>query len=471
MTIALRFLGAADTVTGSCFVLETPGGNVMVDCGMFQGPRELRERNRTFEGLDPSSIDAVIITHAHLDHCGRLPRLVRLGWQGPVFATDATRDLARIVMLDSAGIHEETARRAARRRDAGKRYDDEDLEPLYDTGDALDAAETFRHGLGYDQRLEIIPGMHATFRDAGHILGSSFVELEIAREGAEPFRLTFSGDLGNLAKPIVRDPSEPNAAHAVVMETTYCDRDHRDFAASVAELRGIVEQIVADRGVLLIPSFALERTQELLVVLNGFYRDGLLERVPVYVDSPMATDATRVFARHPECHDRELTSLMDNGDNPFRWGMLRYTRATEDSKALNHVQGPMIIVAPSGMCSGGRIMHHLRNRLMKPETTVAFMGYQAEGTLGRRIIEGADFVRIYGREVAVRAQTATINGFSAHAGRSTLVSWYGKTGPAPHLMLVHGEEDRLRRFQREMRGLFETKVDNPAHGGRIVLSP
>lgn len=471
MTIAIRFLGAADTVTGSCHVLETPHGSVMVDCGMFQGPRALRERNRGFDDLDVQSIDAVVITHAHLDHVGRLPRLIREGWSGPVFATDATRDLARIVMLDSAGIHEETARRAGRRRDEGKPFDEEELEPLYDSGDALDAAETFRHGIGYEEQVDILPGIRATFRDAGHILGSSFVELQIARDGKDPLRVTFSGDLGNIAKPIVRDPQDPTPADVVVMETTYCDRDHRAFDESVAELREVVERVVAERGVLLIPSFALERTQELLVVLHGFYREGLLERVPVYVDSPMATDATRVFARHPECFDRDLNHLFSDGDNPFRWGMLRYTRNTEDSKALNGVQGPMIIVAPSGMCSGGRIMHHLRNRVMNPETTVAFMGYQAEGTLGRRIIEGADYVRIYGREVAVRARTVTINGFSAHAGRSTLVSWYGKTGPAPHLLLVHGEEDRLREFQKQMRGLFGTKVDNPAHGGRIVIDP
>ncbi|MBI2569812.1 MAG: MBL fold metallo-hydrolase [Candidatus Schekmanbacteria bacterium] len=468
MPIALRFLGAADTVTGSCYVLETPSGAIMIDCGMFQGSARIERRNQTFDHgkLD---IAAVVLSHAHLDHVGRLPMLAKRGFRGPVFATEASRDLAKIVLLDSAGIHEDHARRALRRMRAGKRYEPADLHPLYTTTDVLVTLDLFARDIAYDHAFDVLPGVRATFRDAGHILGSAFVELSIVRPGLTPLRLTFSGDIGNLDKPIVRDPVWPGPADVVMLESTYGDRDHRSFAQSVAELEELIRDVVEHRKVMLIPSFALERTQELLFVLQGFWCQGLLARVPVVVDSPMACDATEIFARHPECYDEQLTRLIAGGESPFSWGELSYVRTSDESRRLNDLDGPLIIIASSGMCNGGRILHHLRNRLHSPKTLVVFVGYQASGTLGRQLIDGERKVTIYGREIEVRAATATLNGFSAHGGRQTLLAWYEKTGPAPTVILIHGEESVIGPFGRLIATRFGTHTVNPAHGERLVL--
>lgn len=470
MTIALRFLGAADTVTGSSTLLETPHGNVLIDCGAFQGAQADEDRNRTLEGVDLDALDAVLITHAHLDHVGRLPLLARDNWDGPVFATEPTRDLARVVLVDSAGIAEENARRALRRKNEGKRYDEIDLRPAFGMPDALDILESFQHGIGYDQPLEVVPGITATFRDAGHILGSAFVEIAVTRPHADPFRITFSGDLGNAGKPIVRNPRNPAPCDAVVLETTYANRDHREFDASVAEFREVIERAIIDRGAILIPSFALERTQELLFVLHAMKRDGVIDNVPVFLDSPMAIDATRVFTRHRDYFDREALQLEKAGENPFRWPGLEYIRSPEESRQLNEIDGPVIIIASSGMCNGGRIVHHLRHRLDRPSTHVVFLGYQARGTLGRRLVDRHPIVRMFGQEIEVRAEVHTIGGFSAHAGRRALLDWYEATGPAPTIFLNHGEDETITGFAQTLRNRYRTQVHDPKHLQRIVLA-
>jgi len=462
MTVSIEFLGAAGTVTGSCFHVQTEGGRFLVDCGMFQGLRDADRRNRSFGKLDVSGLDAVLLTHAHLDHTGRLPRLVRQGFDAPIYATDATRDLARIVMLDSAGIQEESARRAKRRQRHGKRFEAEDVEPLYDIADAAETIELFHRGIRYGHTVEPVPGTFATFHDAGHILGSAFIELSIARRRKDPLRVIFSGDIGNLDKPIVRDPTDPPMADVVVLESTYGEREHRSFEATVAELRGLVETVVRERRVMLIPSFAIERAQELLYVLHSFYLDGLLKGVPVFLDSPMALDATRVFTRHRDCFDDDALKLADLGENPFRWGRLTYCRSAEDSMKINHVDGPAIVVAPSGMCTGGRIVHHLVHRVSSPSTLIAFIGYQAEGTLGRRLVDGAPTAHILGRDVAVRAQVETVGGFSGHAGQSTLLSWLEKTGPAADVFLVHGETRSRRALRAEIERTMSCRVHEPS---------
>lgn len=470
MKISLRFLGAADTVTGSCHLLMTPWGNVLLDCGMFQGTDTVLSRNRRFEGVGPDDIDAVVLSHAHLDHCGRLPLLARMGYRGRVYATSATRDLARVVLLDSAGIQEEQARRAARRRNDGKPFEEVDLEPIYDTDDALEALDLLVPGIHYGDTVEPVRGIRVTFHDAGHILGSAFLAIEIERPGSTPFRLLFSGDLGNQGKPIVRDPSWPSHADALLIESTYGDRNHRSFAATVDEFRDIVTRTVANREVLLIPSFALERAQELLYVLHEFWQEGLLDNVPVYVDSPMAIDATRVFARHPDCYDTEAVRLAADGENPFQWGKLSYIREGRDSQRLNERSGPMIIISPSGMCTGGRIVHHLRNRLSDPGTTLCFMGFQGRGTLGRRLVDGAQRVRILGRELHVQARVETVNGFSAHADQAMLTTWLERTGPARDIWLVHGDEDKQEAFRAHLQTRFpDSNIHLPGHGKTVVL--
>ena len=472
MTIHATFLGAADSVTGSCFFLETPAGNILVDCGFFQGSAKLAKRNAKFEGLDIDQVDAVILTHAHLDHCGRLPLLANKGYRGPVFCTDATRELARVVMLDSAGIQEETARRAQRRKLDGKKYDEADLLPIYTTEDALDAIELLSHGLMYEEQVTILEGITAVFRDAGHILGSSFVELEIAVSDSETVKLTFSGDIGNLNKPIVRDPTQPNPADIVFIESTYGNRDHVPFSETKARFRELVEETVSARGCLLLPSFALERTQEILCVLHDFWKDGLLDRVPVYVDSPMAIDATQIFLHHPECYDEGLEEKFMSQENPFRWGRLMYTRGADESRRINGVDGPVIVIAGSGMCTGGRIVHHLRHRVGNPTTTVGIMGYQARGTIGRRLVEGENFINMFGQTHEVRARVVTVNGFSAHAGKSTLLDWYGHTGPARKAIVVHGEDDAVEAFSEALTDQHAgVETIDPDFGARIQLYP
>ena len=461
----ISFHGAARGVTGSCHLVECAGKRILIDCGFYQGGRELEEDNADEFGFEAASIDYLLLTHAHLDHCGRIPLLASRGFDGEIITTAASRELARLVMLDSAGLQEEEARylnRRARRRGKSKDV----IVPLYTTLDALNALEFYGRTARYNQVLELAPGIRATFIDAGHILGSACIQLELT-EGSERRRLLFSGDLGCGGRAILRDPAVPPTADAVVMETTYGDRQHKQLEPSVEELYLAISETVARGGNVIIPTFALERAQELLFYLNAGKEQGLLpDFLQVFLDSPMAISATQIFKRHPECFDEQTAALFASGRDPFRFAGLHFTRETAESMAINQITSGAVIMAGSGMCTGGRVRHHLKRHLGREHSSVVFVGYAAQGTLARRIVDGAKTVNIFGEEYPVRARIHTIGGFSAHAGQSDLLAWQRHTGRPEVTFLVHGEEDSMTNFA----GLLEdTRVEMPALHQRFDL--
>lgn len=436
--ITLGFHGAAKQVTGSCHLLEYGDTKVLIDCGMFQGGRELEEENAEPFGFDPAEVNFLFLTHAHLDHCGRIPLLVKRGFQGEIITTPPTRELARLVMMDAAGIQEEDAERARRQ---AHRHGENHIEPLYDTADALHAMDFFGRTVGYGETLPIVDGLRVTFIDAGHILGSAAVVVEMEHNG-EPLRVLFSGDLGNPGRPILRDPAVPPEVDYVVMETTYGDRPHRGIPDSIDELYTAVGTTLARGGNVIIPSFALERTQEILYYLrHGIDAGRLPPHLPVFLDSPMAISATEIFRRHTGYFDPAFLDELA-GRDPFDLPGLHFTRSTADSMAVNRIDSGAVIIAGSGMCTGGRVRHHLKHNLWREQCSVVFVGYAAEGTLARRIVDGAREVRLFHDNIRVRAQIWTINGFSAHAGQDTLLEWLSHTGKPKQVLLVHGEPDR-----------------------------
>lgn len=425
-TRRITFLGAAGTVTGSRFLVETDRARVLVDCGLFQGGRALRERNwRRLKTGGP--LDAVVLTHGHLDHCGYLPRLAREGYRGPVHCTVPSADLVPILLRDAAWLEEEDARR---RLEHG-----EDAAPLFTVEDAEDAVALLR-GHPNDAAFPIAPGVTCRFVRSGHILGSACVELDL-----DGFLLVVTGDLGRYGAPLMRDPEPVRRADALVIESTYGDRDHPDTLPA-DEIARVVRLAVESRGVLLMPAFAVGRTQETLYVLRDLEDRGVVPKLPVYVDSPMATDVTELFCRYPEELDPEQVRAMQEGRCRISTttSETRYTRSPDESKALNAVPGPAVILSASGMLTGGRILHHLRHRLPDPRTIVCFTGWMAQGTLGRRILDGTDPVRIHGHEVPVRARIEHVNGLSAHADRGELARWLdGLERPPDRTFVVHGE--------------------------------
>ncbi len=432
----LSFHGAARGVTGSCFLLEFRGRKILIDCGMYQGSRELEEENAEPFGFKPSQIDTLLLTHGHLDHCGRIPLLVKRGFRGEIVTTAATRELARLVMLDAAGIQEEDARRSERQ---ARRHGGRPIKPLYTVEDALWAMDFFGRAVNYGGTVELGPGIRATFIDAGHILGSAHVVLELEDRGQRR-TLVFSGDIGNRGRPIVNPWTPPPKADFVVMESTYGDRRHRSLPESVEELYQAIEDTLRRGGNVVIPSFALERAQEILY----FLREGVLAGrlpgwMPVFLDSPMAITATEIFRRHPESVNETTRRLLEKGIDPFRPPNLHLTRETAQSMAINQIEGGAVIIAGSGMCTGGRVRHHLKHNLWREESSVVFVGFAAEGTLARQIIDGAREVDIFGERIQVRAKIWTINGFSAHADQAELLEWVGHTGHPRLVCLVHGE--------------------------------
>ncbi|MEO6798327.1 MAG: MBL fold metallo-hydrolase [Rhodanobacter sp.] len=439
--------GAAKQVTGSCHLITCNDRRVLIDCGMFQGSEEVERTNAGPFGFDPAGIDALLLTHAHLDHCGRIPLLVRHGFRGRIIATAATRELARIVMLDSAGIQQEDARRAQRNNRRG----DAIAPPLYTLDDALHALDFFAPDAGYDETLPVVEGITARFLDAGHILGSASILLELD-DGAQRRSVLFSGDLGNPGRPILRDPTPAPAADHVVMESTYGDRPHRSVPDSVDEMYHAIRDTVERRGNVVIPSFALERTQEILYYLHRGIRSGAIpQHVRVFLDSPMAISATEIFRRHPECFDDRFRNELQHGD-PFAMSGLHFTRETVESMAINNIDSGAIILAGSGMCNGGRVRHHLKHNLWRERCSVVFVGYAADGTLARRIVDGASSVRIFNEDIPVRAQIWTINGFSAHADQPSLLGWLGQA-PRRKVFLVHGEYGRgMQALQEALEG-------------------
>ena len=453
----LSFHGADQNVTGSCHLIECAGKKILVDCGMYQGGHELAEENSEPFGFDPAEIDFLLLTHAHLDHCGRIPLLAKRGFTGEIITTAATVELARLVMLDSAGLQEEEARYQQRRskRRGGK---EKVFEALYTTLDTLNALQFIGRRARYDQVMQVAPGIKVTFLDAGHILGSAslFFELE---EGEQKHRLLFSGDLGYKDRAILRNPATPPEVDTVVMETTYGDRLHKQLQPSIDELYDVINETVGRGGNVIIPTFALERAQEILYYLREGVENKYLEHyINVFLDSPMAISATEIFEHHPECYDAETLKISHTGNDPFHLPGLHFTRETGESMAINQIDSGAVILAGSGMCTGGRVRHHLKHNLSNKKCSVVFVGYAAEGTLARRIIDGADRVHIYSEEIVVRASIHTIGGFSAHADQAELLSWHRQTNNPRTTFLVHGEERSMKSFAKKLTG---TQVEMP----------
>ena len=441
----LSFHGAARGVTGSCHLLECAGVKILIDCGLYQGGRQIEEENREPFGFAPAEIDFLLLTHAHLDHCGRIPLLASRGFRGEIITTAASRELARLVMLDAADLQEEEAawlnKKARRHRDRSQ-----EVVPLYTVLDALDSMDLFGRVAAYEVPLVLAPGIRATFLDAGHILGSASILLEV-EEGAKRRRLLFSGDLGANGRPLMRDPARPPQADVVVMETTYGDRAHKGLEPSVVELYEAIRDTFRRGGNVIIPTFALERAQELLFCLReGVEAAQLPAAMQVFLDSPMAISATEIFRRHPEGYEPEVEELFADGRDPFALPGLHFTRETAESMALNRIGGGAVILAGSGMCTGGRVLHHLKHNLWRSDCSVIFVGFAAHGTLARRIIDGTPTVRIFREDIPVRAKVHTIGGFSAHADRNELLAWWRATGDPDLTVLVHGDEEAMQAF-------------------------
>jgi metallo-beta-lactamase family protein len=457
----LSFHGADRDVTGSCHLLEAAGKRILIDCGLYQGARDLVQDNSAPFGFDAETIDLVLLTHAHLDHCGRLPLLRKRGFRGEIIATAATFELARIVLLDAAHLQEEAARDRAHATPQATAVQ----QPLYGVADAQDCIGAFGRTAHYDVPLQLAPGMRVTFFDAGHILGSASLLFELDEAGRTR-SLIFSGDLGNAGRPLLRAPEPLPHAEIVVMESTYGDRSHRTPAASADELCEAVAATLQRQGNVLIPSFALERAQEILYVLHQAVASGRLpSSLQVYVDSPLAISATEVFARHPELLLPEVAAQFSGGHDPFQLPGLHFTRERAASIAINAVRSGAVIIAGSGMCTGGRILHHLRHNLARENCSVIFVGYAAGGTLARAIIDGAQNVQVLGDRVHVGARIHTINGFSAHADRDELLAWQRHIAPA-RTFLVHGEAKTMASFAASLTG---TQVEMPHLGQSYQL--
>ncbi|HEY4118269.1 MAG TPA: MBL fold metallo-hydrolase [Byssovorax sp.] len=434
----LEFVGAARTVTGSMHLLRANGQTVLLDCGLYQGPRrEATERNRTLP-LPIHEIDAVVLSHAHIDHSGAIPSLAKHGYQGPIYATSATRDLAAVMLRDAAAIQASDARFL--NRQAEKEGREKHVEPIYTDEDVVAAIERFV-SLPYRHKAPIAPGITLSFLDAGHVLGSAITVLDIEERGKKR-RVVFTGDLGRDGRPILRDPELADGAHVLITESTYGDRLHDGVDKMDDDLADVVNRTVKRGGKVLIPSFALERAQEVVFALKNLKKAGRVPNVPVYVDSPLTVKITDIFKLHPECYDAETRALMRGHDSPFDFPELAYVEDKEGSKAIDANQDPAIIISASGMCEAGRILHHLRAGIEDERNTVLIVGYQAQHTLGRRLVEGRARVKIFGVERDRRAEVKVLNGFSAHADQKDLLSYATRVkerGPLAQIALVHGD--------------------------------
>ncbi|MBE2267437.1 MAG: MBL fold metallo-hydrolase [Anaerolinea sp.] len=461
----ITFHGAARTVTGSKHLIEVNDKRILLDCGMVQGKRvESREANLKLP-FDARSIDVMILSHAHIDHSGNVPNLVKSGFRGDIISTYATRDLCASMLLDSGSIQERDVEYVNKRH---LKRGEPPVEPIYTQADAAKSLEYFITQ-GYDRPRQIMPGVTLTFKDAGHMLGSAFVILDIEdRETGRDVRLVFSGDLGRAGIPIIRDPELCDSADVLIMESTYGDKLHPPYADDTKRMEQIITQTYKRGGVVLIPAFAVGRTQQLVYTLHQLAINNDIPDIPVYVDSPLAIDVTSAFRLHPECYDDEIRAFMETGGrgriDPFGFDMLTYTRASSESKKLNFLREPAIIIAASGMMEAGRILHHLKNRIEDPRTTVLVVGFQAENTLGRRIVERAKTVSIFGEQYDNNANVEVIEGFSGHADRDDLLHWVEAMHKKPRqTYLVHGEEPVALALAQTMRERFEMMtVEVPA---------
>jgi len=477
--IQVSFYGAAGEVTGSCYLITTPHARILLDFGIHQGDPQAYTRNHTMPPIDPATLDAVVLTHGHLDHCGRLPLLRKHGYEGPIYSTPASCAITGLILRDSASIQQADAEDDNRRLAAQGRPL---VEPLYTIEESEQILAQLKP-LPYGRRQNIARGISVQFFDAGHIIGSSSVLVTIdadAPSGQPERNLIFSGDIGVRNAPILRDPVPPTTASTagpdlVVLESTYGDRDHRPFGPTIEELAGIIQTAHRENGKILIPAFAIGRTQDLIYHISQLIRDQRIRPTDVFIDSPMATAATRIYEAHPNIYDSETTNLIRTGLEPLDFPGLKFTRSRQESQALNDLKGGRIIIAGSGMCTGGRIVHHLRHSLSRPTTHIVFVGFQGRGTLGRALVDGAKLVHIFGQEIEVQAKIHTLGGFSAHSGQSGLLSWAkaavstAQQGKPPRLVLTHGEDEPRRVLADRLRTTIGLTAELPQWGDLIKV--
>jgi metallo-beta-lactamase family protein len=461
----IHFHGATGDVTGSAYHVVTKDASILVDCGMFQGGRKEKAKNRREAKLEGGKLDAVVLTHGHLDHVGRLPLLTKNGYEGPIFATQPTFEIATLILKDSLALHKADLKRENQQR---ARQQKPPLAPLFEEPDVRNLKPLIRP-IKYGQRTEVAPGIEARFVDAGHVIGSASIELTVTENGSRKV-VVFSGDLGPRGAPLMKDPTPFEKADAVIMESTYGDRNHRSLHETAIEGREIIGRAIENKAKILVPIFAVGRTQLLLYLLAGAFRRGTLPQFPIYLDSPMAIEATKVYGRNNELFDEEAKEMVESGDLRKSLSAAQACPKPGDSRALNDVDGPCLIMAGAGMCTGGRIIHHLRHNLPIEGTVVLIVGYQSANSLGRKLVDGEKEVRIFGERIPVHASVHTMGGFSAHADQQGLLDWYGAVAPSkPRTIITHGE-DRAREVFSELIGTkFGMKTECPNLGDVIEI--
>ncbi len=463
----IQFWGAARTVTGSMHLLTISGKRLLLDCGLFQGKRAIANERNSQLPFDAKSIDACVLSHAHMDHAGTLPVLTKSGFDGPIYCTSASRDLASVMLRDSAHIQESDARYLNKRNaERGLPF----IKPIYVEADVVKCLQHFV-AYEYQRAFEPIPGVRVTFRDAGHILGSAEVVVDF-EENKQKRRLVFTGDLGRRHLPILRDPEEIDRADILITEGTYGGRFHDPIEDTRNQLAQLIVDTVERQGVLIIPAFAVGRTQDLVYDMQRLVAENRIPDIPVYVDSPLATNVTEIFRLHPECYDEEILEYIntDPDGNAFGWPRLRYVRTTDESKALNESKQTCVIIAASGMCEAGRVLHHLKHHIGDPRATVLFVGYQAEYTLGRKILDGNEIVKIFGDEYDVRAQIKRLGGYSGHADHNDLVGFaHNMVSKPARTFIVHAEGDAADKLQSALQGIGLKDVAIPNRGDKVVI--
>lgn len=463
----IEFIGGARTVTGSQHLLHINGKKILLECGLFQGRRsETYERNKNFK-FNPAEIDVLLLSHAHIDHSGNIPNLVKNGFKGNIYATSATVDLCQIMLRDSAHLQEKDIEFVNKKR---KKKGEPPVEPLYEIEDVENAMSHFI-GVQYNRQIEIFPNVKVTFRDAGHILGSAGIQIEF-ENNSKKIRFGFSGDIGRPNSPVIRTPDVLRELDYLIMESTYANRFHSNSDEIEEELASTIREVINRKGKIIIPAFAVGRTQVLVYMLHKLFDQNRIPSIPIYVDSPLAFNATNVFRSHPECMDRETYRIfLQEGQDPFGFERLIYVKTVEESKKLNSAQEPMIIISASGMAEGGRILHHLRNNIENPKNLILFVGYAAEHTLARKIMDGEKEVNIFGETFKVYADVKTLDYFSAHADQNELIEYlrFNPSNVLKKLFLVHGEESQVLPFMEKLKELGYNNVYFPNSGEKYIL--